>query len=138
MELERIKIPKLCQKSLGISTFPNTTAFQRNRCLEMFESFLILVPPSNYMAFLWPPFTLQTKPRTHPAAAILVYGLRNQDRKFAPKMPEECIRHLSPHTASRLLPQELTLAPMKPYTGDLRRSVAASQLLKLYQRDILE
>lgn len=46
-------------------------------------------------------------------------------------MPEIYIRHLSPHTAGRLLPGKLTLAPIKPYTGDLRRSVAASQLLKL-------
>lgn len=35
-------------------------------------------------------------------------------------MTERCIRHLSPHSASRLLPEELTLASIKPYTGDLQ------------------
>lgn len=41
------------------------------------ESSLIPVPPNNYLAFAWPSLTLQTNPKTHPAAAILVYGLIN-------------------------------------------------------------
>jgi len=54
MELERIKIPKFCKKkkNTGISTFANTIAFQRNMCLEIFESFFVLAPGTNYTAFV--------------------------------------------------------------------------------------
>jgi len=75
------------------------------------------------------PFTLQTKPRTHAAAAVCIYGLIKQDGQFAPQIPEKYIGHLSPYTASRL--QWISGKDlMKPHRGDLQRSAAASRLLK--------
>lgn len=65
----------------NIQAFPlppkTPVLFKEIGAWKFFESSLTLVPPNNYLAFVWPSLTLQTKPKTHPAAAILVYGLIN-------------------------------------------------------------